>query len=142
MKLRQTRSEDEPAVNLTPLIDVVFILLIFFMVSTTFQRESEIKIELPEASSEPVEEKEESLEIVIDSQGHYFIDEQQVVNTELETLKKAIRKFLGEQSDVPVVIRADRNTPYESVVRAMDATSQLGLVHMSLATSQPESEAE
>ena len=142
MKLRQTRSEDEPAVNLTPLIDVVFILLIFFMVSTTFQRESEIKIELPEASSEPVEEKEESLEIVIDSQGHYFIDEQQVVNTELETLKKAIRKFLGEQTDLPVVIRADRNTPYESVVRAMDATSQLGLVHMSLATSQPESEAE
>ena len=140
MKLRQASSEDEPAVNLTPLIDVVFILLIFFMVSTTFQRESEIKIELPEASSEPVEEKEESLEIVIDSQGHYFIDEQQVVNTELETLKIAIRKFLGEQTDIPVVIRADRSTPYESVVRAMDATSQLGLVHMSLATSQPESE--
>ena len=142
MKLRQTRREDAPAVNLTPLIDVVFILLIFFMVSTTFQRESEIKIELPEASADPVEEKEESLEIVIDSQGHYFIDEQQVVNTELDTLKIAIRKFLGEQTDIPVVIRADRNTPYESVVRAMDATSQLGLVHMSLATSQPESEAE
>ena len=96
MKLRQTSSEDEPAVNLTPLIDVVFILLIFFMVSTTFQRESEIKIELPEASSEPVEEEKESLEIVIDADGHYFIDEQQVVNTELETLKTAIRKFLGE----------------------------------------------
>jgi len=142
VKLPQASSEDEPAVNLTPLIDVVFILLIFFMVSTTFQRESEIKIELPEASSEPVEENEESLEIVIDTEGHYFIDEQQVVNTELETLKKAISKFLGEQTDMPVVIRADRNTPYESVVRAMDATSQLGLVHMSLATSQPENEGE
>jgi biopolymer transport protein ExbD len=139
MKLRQTSSEDEPAVNLTPLIDVVFILLIFFMVSTTFQRESEIKIELPEASSEPVEEKEEVLEIVIDIEGHYFIDEQQVVNTELETLKTAIRKFLGEQTEIPVVIRADRNTPYESVVRAMDATAQLGLLQMSLATNQPES---
>jgi biopolymer transport protein ExbD len=140
MKLRQTSSEDEPAVNLTPLIDVVFILLIFFMVSTTFQRESEIKIELPEASSEPVEEKEDVLEIVIDIEGHYFIGEQQVVNTELETLKIAIQKFLGEQTEMPVVIRADRSTPYEAVVRAMDATAQLGLLQMSLATNQPESE--
>ena len=142
MKLRQTSSEDEPAVNLTPLIDVVFILLIFFMVSTTFQRESEIKIELPEASSEPVEENEESLEILIDVEGHYFIGEQQVVNTELETLKTAIRKFLGERTEMPVVIRADRSTPYEAVVRAMDATAQLGLLQMSLATNQPESEGE
>jgi biopolymer transport protein ExbD len=108
------------------------------MVSTTFQRESEIKIELPEASAEPVEEKKDVLEIVIDADGHYFIEEQQLVNTELDTLKKAIGKFLGDQTDIPVVIRADRATPYEAVVRAMDATSQLGLVHMSLATSQPE----
>ncbi len=138
MKLRQNSGEDEPAVNLTPLIDVVFILLIFFMVSTTFQRESEIKIELPEASSDPVEERKELLEIVIDADGHYFIDEQQLVNTELETLQNAIRKFLGEQTEIPVVIRADKRTPYESVVRAMDATAQLGLVQMSLATSQPQ----
>ncbi len=137
MNLRQSSAED-PEVNLTPLIDVVFILLIFFMVSTTFQRESEIKIELPEASGEPVEDRKELLEIVIDANGHYFIDEEQVVNTELVTLKKAIQKFLGEQRDLPVVIRADRATPYEAVIRAMDATAQLGLLNMSLATSQPE----
>jgi len=137
VNLRQV-SGDEPEVNLTPLIDVVFILLIFFMVSTTFQRESEINIELPEASADPVEEKKELLELVIDAEGRYFIDQQQVVNTELETLKKAIGKFLGDRTTIPVVIRADRQTPYESVVRAMDATSQLGLVQMSLATSQPE----
>jgi biopolymer transport protein ExbD len=141
LNLRRSRSE-EPDVNLTPLIDVVFILLLFFMVSTTFQRESEINIELPEASAEPVEEREEMLELVIDAEGHYFIDEQQVVNTELETLKQAIQKFLGERSEIPVVIRADRLTPYESVVRAMDATAQLGLLQMSLATSQPESAGE
>ncbi len=138
MNLRQSRS-DEPEVNLTPLIDVVFILLIFFMVSTTFQKESQIKIELPQASGEPVEEHKELLEIVIDAEGHYFIDQRQVVNTDLDTLKRAIRKYLGKQTDLPVVIRADRVTPYESVVRAMDATAQLGLVKMSLATSQPES---
>jgi len=138
LNLRRSRS-DEPDVNLTPLIDVVFILLLFFMVSTTFQRESEINIELPEASAEPAEEREDTLELVIDAEGHYFIDEQQVVNTELETLKQAIQKFLGERSEIPVVIRADRQTPYESVVRAMDATAQLGLVKMSLATSRPAS---
>jgi len=137
MNLRQAGS-DEPELNLTPLIDVVFILLIFFMVSTTFQKESEIKIELPEASADPVETKKDVLELVIDTEGRYFIEQQQVVNTELETLKKAISKFLGERTGIPVVIRADRRTPYESVVRAMDATSQLGLVQMSLATSQPE----
>ena len=137
MNLRQS-SGDDPEVNLTPLIDVVFILLIFFMVSTTFQKESEINIELPEASGEPLEERKDQLEIIIDANGHYFIDEQQVVNTELVTLKKAIQKFLGEQRDLPVVIRADHTTPYEAVIRAMDATAQLGLVNMSLATSQPE----
>ena len=141
MNLRQTQA-DEPEVNLTPLIDVVFILLIFFMVSTTFQRESEIKIELPEASADPVEQEREILEIVIDADGKYFIGERQVVNTELETLKTAISKFMGEETERPVVIRADRRTPYEAVVKAMDATSQLGLIHMSLATSQPESAGE
>jgi len=137
MNLRQAGS-DEPELNLTPLIDVVFILLIFFMVSTTFQKESEINIELPEASADPVETKDDVLELIIDADGRYFIAQQQVVNTELETLKKAIQKFLGDRTGIPVVIRADRRTPYESVVRAMDATSQLGLVQMSLATSQPE----
>ena len=137
MNLRQSPADD-PEVNLTPLIDVVFILLIFFMVSTTFQKESQIKIELPEASGQPVEERKDLLEIVIDADGHYFIDQQQVVNTELETLKRAIQKSIGDQTDLPVVIRADRLTPYESVVRAMDATAQLGLVKMSLATSKPE----
>jgi biopolymer transport protein ExbD len=141
LNLRRSRA-DEPEINLTPLIDVVFILLIFFMVSTTFEHESEINIELPEASAEPVEETEQVLEIVVDAEGRYFIDEQQVVNTELETLKTAIGKALGEREEMPVVIRADRQTPYQSVVRAMDAISQLGLVHMSLATSQPEAQGE
>jgi biopolymer transport protein ExbD len=141
VKLRQSRPP-QPEVNLTPLIDVVFILLIFFMVSTTFQRESKIKIELPEASAEVVEEPRDVLEIVIDVEGRYFIDQEQVVNTELDTLISAIGKAIGTETDVPVVIRADRHTPYESVVRAMDATAQLGLVKISLATSRPASDDE
>ncbi len=138
MKLRASRRE-EPEVNLTPLIDVVFLLLIFFMVSTTFQRESELKIELPEASTEPSEAPQDALEIVIDREGNYYLGGEQVINQELKTLRRAIEKAVAQRKNPPLVIRADANTPHQAVIRAMDAASQLGLSQMSLATStQPE----
>jgi biopolymer transport protein ExbD len=132
----QPDNQEEPEINLTPLIDVVFLLLIFFMVSTTFEHQSRIQIELPEATAQPSKPEDESLEILIDAQGQYFLGDQQVVNTELKTLKGAIRKAVGEREAMPVIIRADARTPHQAVVRALDATSQLGLVHISLATSR------
>ena len=134
----QPGGEDEPEVKLTPLIDVVFLLLIFFMVSTTFEQQSRIQIELPEATASPEELEEESIEIIIDAQGRYFIGEEQVVNTELKTLKSAISKVVGDRGTVPVTIRADASTPHQAVITALDATSQLGLTHISLATSKIE----
>jgi biopolymer transport protein ExbD len=131
----QPGGEDEPEVNLTPLIDVVFLLLIFFMVSTTFEHQSRIQIELPEATASPDEIEKESIEIIIDAQGRYFIGEEQVVNTELKTLKSALSKALGDRKAVPVTIRADASTPHQAVITALDATSQLGLTQISLATS-------
>lgn len=136
----QPGGEDEPEVNLTPLIDVVFLLLIFFMVSTTFEQQSRIQIELPEATATPVEVEEESIEIIIDAQGRYFIGEEQVVNTELKTLKSAISKVVGDREAVPVTIRADANTPHQAVITALDAASQLGLTRISLATSKLQEE--
>jgi biopolymer transport protein ExbD len=134
----QPGSEDEPDINLTPLIDVVFLLLIFFMVSTTFEHQSRIQIELPEATADATEQEEDTLEILIDAQGRYFIGDQQVINTELKTLKTAIRKAVGNRGELPVTIRADANTPHQAVIRALDATSQLGLTQISLATSKIE----
>jgi biopolymer transport protein ExbD len=134
----QPGNEDEPEVNLTPLIDVVFLLLIFFMVSTTFEHQSRIQIELPEATASPDEIEEDTLEIIIDAQGRYFIGEEQVVNTELKTLKSAIGKAVGDRGTVPVTIRADASTPHQAVITALDATSQLGLTQISLATSKIE----
>jgi biopolymer transport protein ExbD len=133
MNLRPERRED-PEVNLTPLIDVVFLLLIFFMVSTTFDREARLKIELPEATSEVTEAPAEVLEIAINAAGDFFIDEQKLVNRKPETLKKAIQQTLGERRDLPVIIRADGRTPHQSVVTVMDTASQLGLLELSLAT--------
>jgi len=131
----QPGDEDEPEVNLTPLIDVVFLLLIFFMVSTTFEQQSRIQIELPEATPTPAETEDESLEIVIDAQGRYFIGEQQVVNSELKTLKSAISKAVEGREPLTVIIRADASTPHQAVITALDAASQLGLTQISLATS-------
>jgi biopolymer transport protein ExbD len=134
----QPGDEDEPEVNLTPLIDVVFLLLIFFMVSTTFEQQSRIQIELPEATATPTETEDETLEIVIDAQGRYFIGERQVVNTELKTLKSAISKAVDGRESLTVIIRADASTPHQAVITALDASSQLGLTQISLATSKIE----
>jgi biopolymer transport protein ExbD len=136
----QPGDTDEPEINLTPLIDVVFLLLIFFMVSTTFEHQSRIKIELPEATAEATQQEEDMLEILVDAQGRYFIGDQQVINTQLKTLKAAISKAVGDRGEIPVTIRADANTPHQAVIRVLDATSQLGLTQISLATSQVEEE--
>ncbi|MGD8913692.1 MAG: biopolymer transporter ExbD [Candidatus Thiodiazotropha sp.] len=129
-----------PEVDITPLIDVVFLLLIFFMVSTTFERESQIMIELPEATGEEVVHKEDELNITINIAGTFFVNQREVVNTEIETLKQAIRKAVGERRDLPVIINADARTPHQSVMTAMDAASQLGLTKMNLSAHRPVAE--
>jgi len=133
LNLRKFRRE-EVSVNLTPLIDVVFLLLIFFMVTTTFRDESEIEIDLPQASEQPVEQTAEAIEVVIDRDGKYYVDKKLVINTQLDTLKRALREVKGNRDNPPVIISADAMAPHQSVVTAMDAARQLGLVRMSIAT--------
>lgn len=133
MNLRKFRRE-EISIDLTPLIDVVFLLLIFFMVTTTFRDESEIEIDLPQASNQPMEQVGSPLEIVIDRDGRYYVDKNLVINTQLDTLKRALRTAKGERENPPLIISADANAPHQSVVTAMDAARQVGLVRMSIAT--------
>ena len=128
------KKEDSVEVNLTPLIDVVFLLLIFFMVSTTFDKHSRLKVSLPEASSAAVQPQQEALVITIDARGRYFLNQRQLVNNRADTLRLAIQKTLGGKADTPVVLRADANTPHHAVVTAMDVASQLGLSQLSIAT--------
>jgi len=134
MNLRPDRRDERVDVNLTSLIDVVFLLLIFFMVSTTFDRHAKLKVELPEASAKTEQQIEEPVVLSIDVKGNYFINDRQVVNTQLETLKIALQKTIADKKDVSLVLRADAKTPHQSVVRAMDAASQLGLTRLSIAT--------
>ena len=136
MNLRPNRPEP-PDINLTPLIDVVFLLLIFFMVSTTFKEDARIRVQLPEAQGEDVPTEEpQSLEIVIDGAGTFYVDDRMVVDRELETLKKAIAGAVGENREIPVVIRADAKTPHQAVMTAMDAASQLGLLRFAFAATR------
>ena len=128
--------EETTDINLTPLIDVVFLLLIFFMVSTTFQKSSEIQIDLPEATGKPIEAKEFVVEISIDSQGRYFVNDRVLVDKKLTTLKLAIQQTVEGKKDPRIVISSDKNSTYQSVVTAMDAVNQLGLNKFSLATKQ------
>ncbi|MEN8170965.1 MAG: biopolymer transporter ExbD [Pseudomonadota bacterium] len=131
----QGKRREEPDVNLTPLIDVVFLLLIFFMVSTTFERETEISIELPEASGKQVESDRQLVEISIDEKGRYFVNKEEVVNIQIETLKHAIKKAAGGEAKPRILLSADKMTPHQSVITAMDAARQLGFVNLIFATS-------
>ena len=135
MILRHDRRSD-PELNITPLIDVVFLLLIFFMVSTTFDKQAELNIELPEASGKITPTDQFKIEIVIDGEGHYYVNKRRIKDERLLTLKRAIEFTLADNKDPKLIISADRKTPHEAVVRAMDAARQLGLTHLTFATRQ------
>ena len=134
----QSRSKEEPEVNLTSLIDVVLLLLVFFMVSTSFVKETEINLRLPqaEAQSEPVAEPD-SLEIVVTQTGGYLVNGRALVNNERGTLRAAIERTIGDSRDLPVIIRADAQATHQAVVTALDVAGQLGFVQISIATVTP-----
>lgn len=141
MKFRRQRTEDE-GINLTPLIDVVFLLLIFFMVSTTFTKRTQLSVDLPEAVGEQKSEVPKQIEIMIAVDGSYAVNDQVLVNNKIETLKAAITKLSEGNNKVPLVVTADAKTPHQAVVQAMDAAGQLGFAHLSITTRQPEPEKE
>jgi len=133
MNLRPTPKEPVD-INLTPLIDVVFLLLIFFMVSTTFNRDSELSIELPAASAEAQAREPQSIEVAIDAQGRFYINGRELLNTQSKTLRRALAEAAGDNEAPPVIISADAKTPHQAVVRIMDAARELGFVRLTFAT--------
>jgi biopolymer transport protein ExbD len=130
------QSKELVEVNLTPLIDVVFLLLIFFMVSTTFTKENHLSIDLPEASAEQQTVATHRLEIIITAAGSYSINGKTLINNQLDTLKRGLMKAANGEEGLPVTITADANTPHQAVVRAMDASGQAGFVNLSITTRQ------
>ena len=141
MNFRSQR-QSETEINITPLIDVVFLLLIFFMVSTTFERESEIRITLPEASEEQVEAKPDFILVRIDAQGQIYIDDETLVNTDVTTMRAALMEQAQGATDLPVIIRADAEVSHRMVIKVMDAARRSGLVNITFATRIPDEDTE
>ena len=134
MNLRR-RSNEAPEVNLTSLIDVVLLLLVFFMVSTSFVREAEINLRLPEANAESRPATvAEVLEITVSRTGSYTVNGRPLVNNERRTLRAAIEQLTGKDRDVPLFIRADAQAAHQAVVTALDLAGQIGFVEIRIAT--------
>jgi biopolymer transport protein ExbD len=137
MKL-QNRSREEPEINVISLVDVLLVLVLFLMVSTTFMRETEITLQLPEATIETrAERPDDKLEIMITQAGSYVVNGRELVNNERRTLRAAIERLAGEKRDLPVYIRADAAATHQAVVTAMDVAGQLGFVKLNIATVTP-----
>jgi biopolymer transport protein ExbD len=137
MKL-QSRSRDEPEINVISLVDVLLVLVLFFMVSTSFLRETEISLNLPEAATKAkIATPAESLEITITQAGSYLVNGRELVNNERRTLRTAIERLSGQKRDLPVFIRADASATHQAVVTAMDVAGQLGFAKFNIATVTP-----
>lgn len=133
MNFRRQNSE-EVSINLTPLIDVVFLLLIFFMVSTTFTKETHIDLELPTSINTQTSDNNLSLEVIVNASGGFIVNGQALVQSNLETLIKALQIEMNGMNAPALIIVADGKAPHQSVVYALDAAGQLGLEKVRMAT--------
>ncbi len=139
MKFKRQVAAEE-GVNLTPLIDVVFLLLIFFMVSTTFTKESHLEINLPEAEGNPPELEKQQIEVVVDANGGYTLNGQVLVNTQAATLRAAIDRVSEGNTGLPFIITGDADADYQAIITVMDLAGQMGFVNLSLTTRTPDKE--
>ena len=136
MKFQRELKREEVSLNLTPLIDVVFLLLIFFMVTTTFSKDTSLNVTLPEADGSPMEAEARQLDVMVTRDGHYVVNGRTVTNSTLDTLKQAIQEVSEGDNSLPMVITADAEATHQSVVTAMDAVGQLGFTRLNIATRQ------
>lgn len=135
MRISNQGAGDEPEINLVPLIDVILVLIIFFVITTTFDSRSTLQLQLPSASSEPAADQVQSLSVLINADGRYFVGDQEVLRTDIDALKQALATAAGEDRSRPVLLRADARTPHQAVVTALDALGQLGFRRISIATA-------
>ena len=137
MNLRGERSREAPEINFIPLIDVLLVILIFLMVTTTYQRVAELQITLPEADAEAVKQRPKEVNVGIDAQGRYVIDKNVFTFTTVGALGEMLKRAAGDAKDPVVIINADANATHQSVIHVMEAARQAGLVHITFATQTP-----
>lgn len=134
---RPSTSDVDLGTNIINLVDVLLLLLIFFMISTTFTKKSELTLQLPEANGAAAEHNDKQLDILITADSHFSINDRGLTKTDVDSIKAALQEVSEGDTTRPLSITADGNTPHQAVVRAMDAAGQLGFAHLSLTTQQP-----
>jgi biopolymer transport protein ExbD len=137
MDLRGARTRDDPEINFIPLIDVLLVILIFLMVTTTYQRVAELQITLPEADAEPLKQRPKEINVGVDSQGRYVIDRTVFAFSGVPALADALKRAAGDAKEPVVVVNADANATHQSVIRVMEAARLAGFVHLTFATQSP-----
>lgn len=137
MNLRGLKYREDPEINFIPLIDVLLVILIFLMVTTTYQRVAELQITLPEAEADPSKQRPKEINVGIDAQGHYVIDKNVFTYTNVGALTESLRRAAGDDKDPVVIINADANATHQSVVHVMEAARQAGFIHITFATQSP-----
>lgn len=135
MKLGRGGEIDEPEINLISLIDVLFCLILFLVLTTSFNQRAALKLQLPQAQAGVVPDESQPLIVLIDMEGKFYVGNNAVLRTDVVSLKDAIVRVAGDERSQPVILRADGRTPHQAVVTAMDALGQLGFVKLSIATT-------
>jgi len=137
MNLRGARGRDDPEINFIPLIDVLLVILIFLMVTTTYQRVAELQITLPEASADPVKDRPKEVNVGIDAQGRYVVDRNVFAFSTVNALADTLKRAAGDAKDPVVIINADAQATHQAVVHVMEAARQAGFLHITFATQSP-----
>jgi biopolymer transport protein ExbD len=137
MNLRGLRDGNEPEINFIPLIDVLLVILIFLMVTTTYQRFAELQITLPEANADAPKDRPKEINVGIDAQGRYVIDRNVFNYTTVQAMADVLRRVAGDAKDPVVIINADAQATHQSVVHVMEAARLAGLLHITFATQTP-----
>lgn len=135
MRIASQRREDDFEINVIPLIDVMLTLLMFFVLTTTFVEQARIKISLPQAENSAQIASADPLLVLVDRSGNYFVNNNAVLDSSLDTLKASLVQIAGDDRNQPVMLRADAMTPHQAVVTAMDALGSLGFHQLSIATT-------
>ena len=137
MNLRGARTREDPEINFIPLIDVLLVILIFLMVTTTYQRIAELQITLPEANADAAKDRPKEINVGIDAQGRYVIDKQVFTYTTPQAMADMLKRVAGDAKDPVVIINADAQATHQSVVHVMEAARLAGLLHITFATQTP-----
>ncbi len=134
MNFQRGRAKEELEINLIPMIDVLLVILIFLMVTTTFSQIAELQINLPSADAEKQSEKTSEINVVVDASGHYLINRAPLADPSVDALSVALRRAAGDRPDPVIVINADAQASHQSVINVMEASRLAGYSRISFAT--------